>query len=204
MELEDINEEFEQPSGTTIPVALASLGIVLGLAGLYFGFTAKQDLNSMSASMQESTDGAVQTEKALTAVNFKLAELEQQISEQVKTISRLRAYDNQREKELKKFAADLNTHLSRNRDQIVKNAQQLEILRTSGAIQSPEKKTGSAIAVESAATASQEKIYTIMSGDTFSKIASKFGVSVESIIDANPGVDPRRLAIDQEIVIPGK
>ena len=44
--------------------------------------------------------------------------------------------------------------------------------------------------------------YVIAPGDNFSKIASKFGVSVQAIIDANPYADPRRLAIGQTIQIP--
>src|SRR5207237_6906972 len=44
--------------------------------------------------------------------------------------------------------------------------------------------------------------YVIAQGDTFSTIAAKFRVSVRSIIDANPGVDPKRLQIGQKIKIP--
>jgi len=44
--------------------------------------------------------------------------------------------------------------------------------------------------------------YTIAAGDTFYGIAKKFGVSVDAIRSANPGVDPRRLRVGQKIVIP--
>ena len=44
--------------------------------------------------------------------------------------------------------------------------------------------------------------YTVQAGDNFTKIANKFGVSVEKIIDANQGLDERRLGIGQKIVIP--
>jgi LysM repeat protein len=51
------------------------------------------------------------------------------------------------------------------------------------------------------APAGQE--YTILAGDSFSKIAGKFpGVTVKQLQDANPTVQPTRLRIGQKIVIP--
>ncbi|HHV39530.1 MAG TPA: LysM peptidoglycan-binding domain-containing protein [Tepidimicrobium sp.] len=44
--------------------------------------------------------------------------------------------------------------------------------------------------------------YTIKAGDTFYKLGQQFGVSVDAIMRANPGVDPNRLQIGQVICIP--
>lgn len=44
--------------------------------------------------------------------------------------------------------------------------------------------------------------YTIQAGDTFARLSGRFGVSVQAIEAANPGVDPRRLRIGQKIFIP--
>jgi LysM repeat protein len=46
--------------------------------------------------------------------------------------------------------------------------------------------------------------YVIAPGDNFGKIAGKFGVAVQAILEANPDADPRRLAIGQTIQIPTK
>jgi len=46
------------------------------------------------------------------------------------------------------------------------------------------------------------KTHTIKSGDTYQKIGTLYVVSVNDLIDANPGVDPRRLKIGQSIVVP--
>lgn len=46
--------------------------------------------------------------------------------------------------------------------------------------------------------------YNIKAGDTFSKIAKKNGVSLNSIIKANPNLNPQALKIGQEIIIPKK
>jgi LysM repeat protein len=45
--------------------------------------------------------------------------------------------------------------------------------------------------------------YVIRPGDTFYAIASRFGVSLQALIAANPGVDPNRLVVGQTICIPG-
>ncbi|MEG6616229.1 LysM peptidoglycan-binding domain-containing protein [Peptococcaceae bacterium 1198_IL3148] len=44
--------------------------------------------------------------------------------------------------------------------------------------------------------------YTIRAGDTFFRLAQRFGVSVDDIIAANPGVDPNRLQVGQVVCIP--
>ena len=43
----------------------------------------------------------------------------------------------------------------------------------------------------------------IRSGDTFYALARRFGVSLEAILAANPGVDPRNLQVGQLVCIPG-
>jgi len=45
-------------------------------------------------------------------------------------------------------------------------------------------------------------IYTIQPGDTFFSLSQRFGVTVNALIAANPGVDPNRLMIGQRICIP--
>lgn len=44
--------------------------------------------------------------------------------------------------------------------------------------------------------------YVIQKGDTFATIAKKEGLGTKAIEKANPGVDPRRLKINQKIVLP--
>lgn len=44
--------------------------------------------------------------------------------------------------------------------------------------------------------------YTIKAGDTFFNIARTFGISLDALLRANPGVDPDRLFIGQVICVP--
>ena len=45
-------------------------------------------------------------------------------------------------------------------------------------------------------------LYTIRPGDNYFSLSQQFGISVDSLIRANPGVDPDRLQIGQIICIP--
>ncbi|MEW6182139.1 MAG: LysM domain-containing protein [Bacillota bacterium] len=45
-------------------------------------------------------------------------------------------------------------------------------------------------------------LYVIRAGDTFYNIALRYGVSVDALIAANPGVNPNNLQIGQSICIP--
>ncbi|MCL6560644.1 MAG: LysM peptidoglycan-binding domain-containing protein [Firmicutes bacterium] len=45
-------------------------------------------------------------------------------------------------------------------------------------------------------------LYEIKAGDTYFSLARRFGITVGALIAANPGVDPDRLMIGQEICIP--
>ena len=49
---------------------------------------------------------------------------------------------------------------------------------------------------------SQTLLYTIESGDTLLAIAGRYGVTVGEVLEANPGLDPQRMRVGQEIVIP--
>ncbi len=51
-------------------------------------------------------------------------------------------------------------------------------------------------------SASSSISHTIAAGDTYGKLSTKYKVSVNALLDANPGVDPRRLRIGQKIIIP--
>ncbi len=200
-----MDEDTIQPSGNMIPIALAALGILLGTAGLYFGFNANKRLNSIDTSIQESSTSAAEIEKSVTYYDSRIAELEEQILEQSELLKRLRAYNSQSEQAIKTLSGELN----KNREQIIKTAKEQNEIKAIVAQTraSPSASSNRSGKVSDNATGvvtkpEAERTYVIVSGDTFAKIATKLNVPLQAIIDANPNVDPRRLAIGQKIVIP--
>lgn len=47
----------------------------------------------------------------------------------------------------------------------------------------------------------EKKIYTVEAGDTFNQIAKNMGLKIEDLMNANPGANPERLQIGQELVL---
>ena len=56
---------------------------------------------------------------------------------------------------------------------------------------------------QSASAQASGPIYIVQSGDTLSFIASRFNVSLNDLIEANPTIDPNLLSQGQQVVIPG-
>lgn len=54
-----------------------------------------------------------------------------------------------------------------------------------------------------AGAVSAEGQYVVAAGDTPDKIAKKLGVKLQAFMDANPGLDPKRLQIGQKLNVPG-
>mgnify|MGYP001810962785 CR=1 FL=1 len=48
------------------------------------------------------------------------------------------------------------------------------------------------------------KKYSIRTGDSFQKLAQQHKVSVEELMDLNPGVSPTKLKVGQLINVPGR
>lgn len=48
----------------------------------------------------------------------------------------------------------------------------------------------------------ERNFYTIKPGDTFFSLARRFNVSLDDLLEANPGVDPDRLFVGQIVCIP--
>ncbi|MBE3583932.1 MAG: LysM peptidoglycan-binding domain-containing protein [Limnochordaceae bacterium] len=62
--------------------------------------------------------------------------------------------------------------------------------------------TGASLVAQQLPACPGGTIYYIRSGDTLWGLAQRFGVTVEAIIAANPGINPNRLMIGQPICIP--
>jgi spore germination protein len=49
----------------------------------------------------------------------------------------------------------------------------------------------------------EQVVHTVAAGDTLSKIAAQYGVTVDQILEANPSItNPNQIAIGDQIVIP--
>lgn len=205
MEDEDIDISS---GGSLLSTALAVLAIMLGGAGLYFGMTANQRLSPLAETMEKGSSSAARLEKDIGGLETKVTELSAQNTEFEKTLSRVRLYSNQNEKALKQLVSGMKE----NRAEIVKLADRLNELLASGVPSAPEPESATAsgnreeireAGDEPAADETETEVtYTIEAGDTLNKVAGKLGVGLQTLLDANSGVDPRGLRIGQIINVP--
>jgi len=61
---------------------------------------------------------------------------------------------------------------------------------------------GQAIKIPGGESSGGSFYYTIRRGDTFSRIAAKYGIDLKSLMASNRSVDPDRLIVGQRILIP--
>ncbi|MGJ8649883.1 MAG: LysM peptidoglycan-binding domain-containing protein [Opitutaceae bacterium] len=203
-----MEDDINASSSSMVPVALAVLAIALGGAGLYFGITANQQLSPISDSMEANSGSAARIEKQLSAFDTKLTELTAKNNELAQTVSRLRVYSSQSEQAVKQALSGVKS----NREEMVKLVEKVNeftagVTRPKPAPAKPAavdtaSGTVTVTSGETAATGSAASTYSIQSGDNFAKIAGKLGISLQALLDANPGVNPRALQIGQKIAIP--
>lgn len=192
-----------------VPIALALLAIVLGGAGLYFGMTANQQLAPLTESVDEGSSSTAQIEKQIESLENRISELNAKNDNLTGALQRLGRESSQ----TLRVAKQAEIGVASNREELVKLAGAMQQIANSGGsrAQQASSNTSSSSSTESGeATSSGETTssgsaagtYKIQSGDTFGKIASSKGVSLDALMDANPEADPRRLRIGQEINIP--
>ncbi|MGC6455730.1 MAG: LysM peptidoglycan-binding domain-containing protein [Coraliomargaritaceae bacterium] len=196
---DDFDDLEEKQSGSSwIPTALAILALVLGGAALFFALDASRRLAPMSDSLAEGVSGVAGLEDRIDRLEEQIVELAEAGEALKGRVQRSAAYSSQNEKMIRKLVEEINA----NRERIIKSAEAL-------AGRGPQPSGGSSSATNDAGTSSgatptagEGGNYTIQPGDTFAKIAEQSGVSLQALLDANPGVDPRRLRIGQSIVLP--
>lgn len=139
-------------------------------------------------------------ERQLGAIADKTSSMEQAVRELSKLPTRT---------EITKTFNDVAGQIRTNREQLNAFAAEFEKLNKRFS-STPVKTTAPAAASGSASSGAdqpavempEEGIYIVQAGDMLGKIASKFHTTVDKLIEANPGIDPRRLQIGQRILIP--
>jgi LysM repeat protein len=208
-----MEEDNESSGASMVPLALALFAIVLGGAGLYFGLNANQRIAPLTESVDEGTSAAARIDKQLSTLDTRIGELSAQNNQLKETIQRLGRESSQ----TLRLANQAGSGVEANRDELIKLAQKMSELASSGLRSAAPARVGSVVTSTTTATSSTDStvaadanlsttgsasVYKIQSGDTFAKIASLKGVSLDALMNANPDADPRRLRIGQEVNIP--
>ncbi len=209
-----VEQEETQAGGSKlglIAVFVGIIGIVVGVTGIVLANKAQNELRTLEASLAAKPDKTVDMQTKLDEMDERLVKLG---GEFVK----LGRADRQIQENAQKAFTDVGTRIGDNRKAInditgkmSELVDKLENWKPTVAVQSRPAATASGDAASSEdeaepasepGTMTEEGIYTIKSGDTFSKIAQQAGVSLSQLMAANPTANPNALQIGQKIVIP--
>ena len=204
MEDENITKTEKQPS--SLMSALGLLGLGLSVIAIALAIMAMVKVGDTAKDMNEKIEKAASIALETKKISDRIDSLALQL-EEVKSNDKthLNTIVSKLNAELSKF----NAVISENRKGIEENRNAIEIV-AKRAVQKaqpkhevkPENTTSEEKTETTTTTNGATKKHVIQSGDTFGKLAKKYGVSVSAIISANPDANPSRLKVGQEIVIP--
>lgn len=197
------SSDLDSPSKTPFFIAIAA--VIVALLALYLGWmgfsratelekqiarleTALSEGSGLEEAVQANTD---KLDKVATNMNGFSKNVNTAINDVSDEIAKLKSYAN-------KIAIEAGT-AKKMVEELEKKGVQVAVV--------PQKSTSSSASVPAAkktpdTAPGKSGVYTIKSGDNFSKVAAAYKVTLSELEAANPGVDSRRLRIGQQIVIP--
>ena len=191
------NDDIISSSGSSFLVlALAILGTVLGGMALYTVFNLKQ-------SLQDNNSAAIQAEQ-WNELETSLALLDERLTGIDLAGKKTAAEFQQLSEEIKQAFDQVAERLKANREAINLTRKELTT-PPSPEIALPSPPADAAPTVELPEDTRLEEIepfHIIVPGDTFQKIADQYKVSLQALIDTNPGLEPRFLHVGQRVMIP--
>lgn len=196
-----MNEDEPSTSFRSWPLIISLLASLLALGTLLYALKTSQQLTHFK-DLHKAELGKLQTAQRLMAqFNERLSKIEQGAQQNKKAIDRVRLYSSQLEKVMQPLAAGVEV----NRNKMLELMTQLNLdtaAKSETTTQVAGEDTQSSREPTASTSLAKPRVHRIASGDNFARIAKAYDVGLQSLLDANPKVDPRRLQIGQEVVLP--
>ncbi len=181
--MNDIAEEpsFNPPAPSYaitpfVPIAAALVGIILGATALFISLSGKKGGDTTPEGLDQV--GALQARLTQAEMQLvQLVDIASNNSEEIRSVS----------DQVQKALNDVSRTMAQLQSQVV----------SAGAKPAPASQSK-----PSPTASGSYKNYSIQPGDTFSKIAQKYGISTQTLLTLNPGVDPKRLQVGQGVKVP--
>ena len=182
---------------------IAPVALVFGLVGLILGIVAFQKSSQLDA-VSDIKDANSTISENVAGIQEAVSNLDKKYA----TLANLQDVIDQTQGGFNSLAEQLSKVRTQARTDTIKIAELEARLgigdKVSRATASP---TGSGTpepgVLTPAPDGSGAMQYTIKKGDTLGKVAASFGISVDALLQANPGIQPRYLGIGQKMNIPG-
>lgn len=203
--MEESENTPNQNSGAPafLQIALATIAIALGGAALFLAINSAKKASALSDEINEKIEKIAAAAIDVKKTSDRLDSLAAMVEDN-KSADKLRIDNFGRQ--VQNVLENLSSNVKANRELIEANQKAIQELAGRGqrASASQSRQTQSVSSEASAkeqvqTSADGSIVHVVEAGDTFSKIAAKYKVSVESIEKANPGVSSNRLRIGQKI-----
>lgn len=198
-------------AGILIPMVVALIGVVFGAIGIFFGLSSQKKIGALEENLAGLSAEQAALPGQISSATAGMGDLESKLSNISSSVEALKSRSRMDRDSLARKLGSYESAIEANRSQINSNTEAIsEIPKTaitvpaSGAARS-ETDAGSPsdeASPESSVVSVEGGVHIIESGDTFGRLSSRYGVSVQAIMNANPGLDPRRLRIGQPVTIP--
>ncbi|MDX2110657.1 MAG: LysM domain-containing protein [Verrucomicrobiota bacterium] len=186
----------ESGSGSKLGMALGLVGVVgilLGAVGIVMANNSRKEIESLKAEIAAQPDKTAELEAKFTEFNERLNSVGE------RTVQLDKKFTDQ----FNNLVAGVGKEIRTNRELI---SQLSDKMASAPAPKAAAAKAAAAKDDGGSGGPTADKpaggIHKIAAGDNFGKLAAKYGVTVDAIRSANPGVEPTKLQIGQEIKIP--
>ena len=194
---------MENLAKATPIIAIAAL--ICGLVGLILGIVAFQKSSQM--------DAVTEIKDANATISESVAGLQTEmdgISKKYVTLTQLKEFANSTQDGFNQITDTISKTRTDVRANTIKVAELETQVQSGGVVRrsTPTSSSSSTPAPSGSGETTASSVpaggaeYTIQSGDTLGKVAAQFGISLDKLLSANPGVQPRYLRVGQVIVIP--
>jgi LysM repeat protein len=210
-EFEDRNEaeELEEKSGSRlgmIALWVAVVGIVVGVAGIVLANQAQRNLAALEADMESQPDKVPELEAAVESLEERLERLGSEFVKLNRQDNQIRESTQEGFNQVQRTVQANRSGLNELNDKLTELVERLENWQPprsrTPAVEPAQDSEEDSATVETERTQPESGIHRVTGGDTLSKIAKEYGVTLSELQRANPTVNPRALQIGQEIVIP--
>ncbi len=205
--MEDENIVNTEKQSSLIP-ALSLLGLGLGVVAFALGIMAMVKVGDTAKDMNDKIEKAaslsLETKKISDRVDSLALQIEEIKSDKKTERATLVSQLNEEFRKINNAINDTRKSLAETNEVIQKLAARPSAVKTVKRVEVPAENSQEQTSTQQSGqkTSSDVKKHVIESGDTFGKLAKKYGVSINAIMTANPDANPSRLRIGQEIVIP--
>lgn len=184
------------------PLFIGIAAVIIAVIGVWLGWLGFSKANELESRLAEIS-GAAETVSSLESTVNENSEMLRKAAGKISSIeSNLGTVTSAVEKDVADVKRSMRT-LAMQAGTALKKVEALEERGVAPAPTPAPARTAPANAGKGdSSPPADSTTHTIASGDTYGKLAVKYNVSVNDLLDANPGVDPRRLRIGQTIVIP--